>query len=948
MLTIYPQSCAADVKKYFDTADYYSEGQETIGRWGGRLAPELDLHGTVSKQAFDRLCDNLHPQTGEKLTPRTDGERRVGYDFTFSGPKSFSILLGLASEEERQRLRAAFRESVEETMAEEIEPDMQCRVRKGGMDADRRTGNMVWAAFYHSTARPVDFEKFMARMAANGDIPDWLRAANDNIPPDMQEHAHVFVFNATRDPVENRIKAGQFGGIKRDGEYFAAVFYSKLAGRLEAMCYAIDRRGGKEWEIAGIPQSMIDTFSKRTDDVEEEHANRLDKDHPDYDPDYQPEYKHELAAKTRCGKQKELTPEQLRAAWDSQLTDDEREALARVHAREIAGGPEVTPQQAVAFAIRHCFERESVVPERELKRVALLYGLGDVTLEEINAELPRHGVLTGEKDGRVMATTEDVHRQERLLTAFARGGMGSVNPVGVAEGLERGILDDDQWKAVTGLLSSCDRVQMLDSAAGVGKSTLLRVYDEGMRMAGRHVTYLATTTPAVGVLREDGFAAESVAKFLLSEKMQAAAKGGYVVVDEASMLGLRDAHRLFSIAREKDVKLVFLGDSRQHASVPAGAFMRVMQEYGGVKPYRIATIKRQKNEDHRAAVTLMFEGRTVEGFDLLDKKLEWVKEIAGAKERYEAMAAEYVQAIKEGTKWNEMLLISPTHAEGERVTQAIRRGLREAGLLGKKDHELTRWVSADLTEAERGEGRNYRPGRVDMIQFHQNAAGHKNGTRVEIGEAGAAALPLDQADKFQAYRKETVKFAEGDILRFTANGKTADGHQIRNGSAYRIKGFTASGIRLENGWVVPRDFGHFKHGIETSYGTQSKTVKHAIVGQSSDSFGASNMEQAYVTSSRSKYRMTIYTDDKEALRQAIQRSSLKMAAHDLIKPPATQQATWRRRLAHRRRLTMLERNRADAAGLMARRVASRESPRPEPPSHVHEARNRQQEQYRGR
>ena len=218
-------------------------------------------------------------------------------------------------------------------MAEEIEPDMQCRVRKGGSVPDRRTGNMVWAAFYHSTARPVDFEKFMARMAANGNIPDWLRAANDNIPPDMQEHAHVFVFNATRDPVENRIKAGQFAGIKRDGEYFAAVFYSKLAGRLEAMGYAIDRRGGKEWEIAGIPQSMIDKFNKRSDEIEDEHQRRMKED-----PGYLPEYKHELAAKTRCGKQKELTPEQLRDAWDTQLTDDEREALASVHAGKIASG----------------------------------------------------------------------------------------------------------------------------------------------------------------------------------------------------------------------------------------------------------------------------------------------------------------------------------------------------------------------------------------------------------------------------------------------------------------------------------------------------------------------------------------------------------------------------------------------------------------------------------
>ena len=220
----------------------------------------------------------------------------------------------------------------------------------------------------------------------------------------------------------------------------------------------------------------------------------------------------------------------------------------------------------MAHAVRHCFERESVVAERELVRVALLYGLGQVTAEEVRAELPAHGVMTGEKDGRLMVTTEEVHRQERFLTGFAQAGRGVVDPVGVAEGLERGILDDDQWNAVTGLLASCDRVSVVDSAAGVGKSTMLGVYDQGMTLAGQNVTYLATTTPAVGVLRQDGFAAETVAKFLLSDKMQTAAAGGTVVVDESSMLGLRDAYRLFSLAKEKNLELVLLGDSRQHSS----------------------------------------------------------------------------------------------------------------------------------------------------------------------------------------------------------------------------------------------------------------------------------------------------------------------------------------------------------------------------------------------
>jgi hypothetical protein len=162
---------------------------------------------------------------------------------------------------------------------------------------------------------------------------------------------------------------------------------------------------------------------------------------------------------------------------------------------------------------------------------------------------------------------------------------------------------------------------------------------------------------------------------------------------------------------------------------------------------------------------------------------------------------------------------------------------------------------------------------------------------------------------------------------------TLDGHQIRNGSAYRIDGFTAKGIRLENGWLVDKDFGHWKHGIETSFGTQSKTVKLTILGQSSLSFPASNMEQAYVSASRSTIRVSTYTDDKEALRQAIQRSSLKLAAHDLVKAAGSARLDgrdayrqWRER--RRRRQGYLDRCRVDATAGPARQ---KPAPQPEPP-----------------
>ena len=261
MLRIHTVTSAAAAKNYYQTSDYYSEGQETIGYWGGKLAPLLGLEGQVRQQELERLCDNLHPMTGERLTARTNDKRRVGYDFTIDAAKSFSVLVAMAPEDLRSALMQAFNDAIRETAERDIEPDMQTRVRLDGQDTDRTTGNALWAWFGHTTSRPVDGQA-----------------------PDPQIHAHLLFFNATEDPMERRIKAGQFAGIKRDGEYFHALIMSRLASKLEALGVAIERRGDTRWEIAGMPQSVIDKFSKRSATIESEHQARMLSD-----PDYRPE-----------------------------------------------------------------------------------------------------------------------------------------------------------------------------------------------------------------------------------------------------------------------------------------------------------------------------------------------------------------------------------------------------------------------------------------------------------------------------------------------------------------------------------------------------------------------------------------------------------------------------------------------------------------------------------
>jgi conjugative relaxase-like TrwC/TraI family protein len=901
MLLSYEVTSATDAKNYFASSvspevvasrrDYYSEGQESPGRYGGKLADELELTGkTVDKVTFDRLCDNRHPTENRPLTPRTNDYRKVCYDFTVSGPKSFSIVEAFANDDEREQLRHVFDDAVTETIALDMEPDMQCRERRNGADYDIATGNVLTVRFPHATARPE----------------------NDDVLPDPHWHQHVLIWNATKRD-DGKIMAGQFGNLVRDKPYYRAAFYARLASKLEGLGYTIDRRGDTDWEIAGVPQSVIDKFSKRTTQIDGEAEKRGITDKA---------RKAELGAQIRAKKQKELTMPELRKGWDTQLTDGERDALAAVYRREVPADRGVTAGEAVEYAISHCSEQLSVVPERELKRVALLHGLGSVTPGMIDRELhsPRHGVIVQEIDGRRMATTEKLQLEEDQIVGFSARGKGSVAAVGVPEDLERGRLNDGQWSAVTGLLNSENRVNVVTGPAGAGKTDMLQTFAKGMERQGRTVGFLATSSDAVAVLHKDGFGdARTVAHFLLDTKLQASLRDGTVVCDEASMLGHKDALRFVQLADQLNLSVIYVGDPLQHGSVPRGALLKILKDYAGIREFKLSEVMRQKeNPDYLAAVNLMADGRTVEGFDAIDS-LGWVKEIAG-EARHQELAADYVRTLGEWKALPEnqrVLCVSPTHAEAAAITQEIRSQLRTIKKLGKEDREFVRLVAVNASEAERGQASTYRGGKL-VLQFQQNSKGFTKGDRLTI--ADPADVPLTEAAKFSIYRPEAIGLAQGDRLRFTGTVKTLDQkHTLKNGAVKTVAGFDAKGnIRLDNGWVVSKDAGHFRHGfVDTSFASQGKTVQRVLLGFSAASSPAMTQEAMYVAGTRGKAGIALYTDDKDAVRQAIKRSSQKLAALDLRreKPPAAKPVRkyWDRLRQHwdrQRRAGYLDRLRA--------------------------------------
>ncbi len=852
MLRITASGNSAAAKSYLveglSRQDYYIDGQEIPGRWGGRAAEMLSLSGDVTKADYFALCENRHPQTGEQLTPRMKDDRRTGYDFTFNAPKSVSVVYSLVDD---PHILQAHRDSLLETMRD-AETEMKTRVRGNGANEDRVTGNMVWADFTHFTARPV------------GGVPD----------PAL--HTHVFVFNTTWDETEGRWKAGQFGDLKRDATYWESMWHTRFAAKLNALGYGTEKRADFGFEITGVPQSVIDKFSRRRNSIEEKAAERGITDS---------DGKHAIGYHNREHKKSNLGMGDLREEWRSRLTPAEAEALKDAGRQK---GRAVTAEQALQYAVDHSFERVSAISEKRLKAEALRYGVGSVMPEDIDRLMEGQQFIKRRMNGQILVTTQPVLDAETKMLRFARNGHGKHPELGRVEFLPDN-LNAEQGAAAAHILHSTDLVTGIRGAAGTGKTHGMKGIVGALEKSGQHVHVFAPSAQASrGVLKSEGFdSAETLERFLIDGEMQRMVRGGVLWVDEAGMVGCRDMQRLFDVAEKHGCRVILSGDYMQHSSVKAGDSFRLLEQEAGVRYAKLQTNRRQKNAAYKMAVDSIAKGTpagVLQGFDALDKSGAIIE---AASDRHERLVADYVGEARGG---GSALIVCPTHAEGERLTDSLRAALKADGRLVDERAFMARH-STNWTEAEKRDPRNYRPGLV--VEFHQNCTGFKRGEAVVL-ESGTTALktdgtrrslPIENADRYQVYSVHEMLIAKGERVRITKNGRTLGGKRVNNGEIVTVCGFTAEGnISLPNGQVLPKSYGHLAPGyVDTSYASQGKTVDRVYIAAGTASVLAVNSQQWYVSVSRGKESCKVYCDSKDEIREAIARTGKRMSAVELVK-----------------------------------------------------------------
>jgi conjugative relaxase-like TrwC/TraI family protein len=863
MLTIRAMSNGTGyAKKHLERNDYYAEGERVAGQWFGRGAEKLRLNGEVKLEQFEMIRQGLHPETGEKLRQRKSADRtdrngdkqshgRNLYDFTLSAPKSISIMTILGGD---GRLIEAHDRAVKEALAE-MERWAATRVRTGMENGNRVTGNLIVACYRHDASRRLD----------------------------PQIHTHCVAANMTHDPVEDRWKALQASGIYERRAFLSEVYRNRLAHIVQQLGYQIESRKNG-FEIKGISQDLIQKFSQRSKDRDEAIAAFI-QEHGRTPSDDEIAV---LVRESRADKLTEISTEEVRKGQFARLAREDWRELTQVREQadlNLGKNKTHSAELSLQHALDHVFERVSVAKDFEVLTEALVHGRGRIELSDLKRTLrdceTKDAII---RAGDEIATHASLSREREMIELInaRQGGMERLGREPAGFHLSPS-LTEEQRNVVKFVLDSRDRAVNIQGAAGAGKTATLGELRRALEDNRRTVWAAAPTASAVAELSKVGFSlAQTVERFLLDTDLHGYLRNSAIVIDEAGMLSARQMHELLRLAERFDARLVFCGDTRQIQPIEAGDALRILEKESRLATIGLGEVKRQRNQDYREAIKAL-RADPCQGFDRLER-MGAVKE-AFFMERPDMVAEAYRSAAKD------VLVVCPTHDEIGRVTRAIRYVCRELGQLAT-EKKLERLEPLNWTLAQKRHTPNFAKGQVLVFHKGTKEVGKYEALMVERQDGDVVfarnahgkevEITKKQAKCFSVFVPQEIDVAVGDWISIEANFRKG-AHRLINGDRGRVKGITEQGaLLLEDGRTVPSDFRQYNYGYAiTAHRSQGKTVDEVII-----SGDRMTRELFYVAASRGRNRITVFTGDKESLRESIGLSGQRMSALELLRKQA--------------------------------------------------------------
>jgi len=690
--------------------DYFQQpgGDTLLTEFVGSGAAALGLGTTPQKGDYAALMSGENPRTNEKYI---DQSRRkvVGFSTSFNVDKTISLLYAAVPREQQAIIERALMEAARRTF-EHAEKQGYFGYRLGAQGADRYAGKALAANYLHFT--------------------------NRNQEPHL--HVHTEIPNACMMPNGEWMALDGAEIYKRQAE-FAALFDCYLAHALGREIPQLAKHLESDLEhhglrVAGISRETILAFSTRRIEV----LQGLDKMGSSGASAARGVAKNSRATK------KQVDTNKLRAEW--------RQDLENLH-KELKTG-DLTPETRL-FAEQLVFRNASVFGEHALDRaaaqLAILHG-GEPAIPAIKAGLIRQlGVIELPQEGRHREFTTETYRQlEAELLAYAHAAQRpearfTIKPLGVEMAIarierEKGYPMRDEQRAVVRFCTFGARFQIIQGAAGTGKSVSLAALREAYESAGNRVIGLAPSGAAAAELQNSaGIQARTIHSLLMrlendnAQYREKLRPSDVIICDEAGLADLRTLQKLAGYCDAAGAKLILVGDGRQLEAVGSASVLDMLTEEVGCA--ELIQIARQKDPLDRAISQAWFEGPAEQGgpdaLDMMKARGLLKMPAEGTKDKpIDLLMRDALEARASGTEWNEILLLADRNQSVRSLNKKVREHRFATGELDKAQQirvpvETGRGDYADLDLA---------PGDRIMLRKNEKVGGEPvyNGDRATL------------------------------------------------------------------------------------------------------------------------------------------------------------------------------------------------------------------------
>lgn len=653
--------------------DYYVKDLDHQGVWMGQGAKQLGLEGEVSREEFQLSLAGY--VAGHEVQNAGKENRLMGWDCTFSAPKSVSIVWAGANVQHKQQIEQAHQIAVKEAF-DYLEANTVTRRGKGGtIDEEAK---LVACRFNHYTSREGD--------------------------PQLHSHVVVSNFSARKDGSVGTIDSRAFYEHKMAA---GALFQAELAYQMRKLGYDIENGVKGTFRVTNVAPEAERLFSKRDQQIDGLVQERGIISYAG---------SRGIVLATRANKV-ECDLSEREATWTKEAKQN-RVALF-VERGNIGPTRIQSDEQTLNQIGNKLTSQYSTFKERALLREAAVVSYGERNAQQVQAlvkEAKAQGYVVSLDNG--VLTTPDMKKIEEEIIGHIDKMVAeqnySVSCFAVIErgadlGAKRTAFSREQQTAIV-TATGKSGIAVVQGRAGTGKSMMLAAVRESYENAGWKVEGITLAGVAAQNLKEGaGIQSQTIASWLSKKEFEAKSgtveiKGPttprtVVIMDEAGMVGSKQMSEVIQKVNEAGAKLILVGDEKQLQPIAAGGILHAIDKHMAQVACEYSTsiesIKRQREGWMRDVVKAAAQGETDKALKVLDEKGK-INVYSNAQEARSALVDEFIEKNKKN--FSQGLVLTLTRQDADKINVEIRQKLVEQGLVEKQGIEFSN-LKANMTLA---------------------------------------------------------------------------------------------------------------------------------------------------------------------------------------------------------------------------------------------------------